>query len=354
MGSLAIPDPAPESREKGRPLVGRPPGSEKLGWCRVEAAVEAARSRQGPKPWRRPESAIGEADGAPTPPGGLPPSPARAGRVASVVSTGDRLVRGCARGLFRLQKSMGDTRSAPASGSLAEIAARFTRGPVTRVSHGAEGRKRCPKPARAKRRYGGRLSVISRFVFGVCASRGRRRGAEERAPVEGRRPGFAGAAVFDEMAAEAGPSGGQRGSSRKAGSSGVVVAKGVRGRAACSGVADKAACGSHGAGELSIEALVPVPRGVRERRRTGFGPRCASRVVARPKLEFAVKRSSTGSRGLRVTGPQGHGARGARDRESGSTVGARVVSRLQKSERRIFCVGAVRRGVTRDELGSKQ
>lgn len=227
------------------------------------------------------------------------------------------MVRGCARGLFRLQKSMGDTRSAPASGSLAEIAVRFTRGSVTRVSHGAEGRKRCPKPARARRRYGGRLSVISRFVFGVCASRGRGRGAEERAPVEGRRPGFAGAAVFDEMAAEAEPSGDQRGSSRKVGSSGVVAAKGVRGRAACSGVADKAACGSHGAGELSIEALVPVPRGVRERRRTGFGPGCASRVVARPKLE--VRRQA---KLYRIARAEGHGAARSRGtRRAGSGVG---------------------------------
>jgi hypothetical protein len=69
---------------------------------------------------------------------------------------------------------------------------------------------------------------------------------------------------------------------------------------------------------------------------------------------FAVKRSSTGSRGQSVTGPQGCGARGARDRESDSAVGARVVSRLQKSERRIFFDGAVRRGATRDEPGTAE
>jgi hypothetical protein len=103
--------------------------------------------------------------------------------------------------------------------------------------------------------------------------------------VEGRRPGFDEAAAFDEAAVEAEPNGSQRELSRKAGLSGAVAVKGVRGRATCSRAAEKAAHGRHGAGELSIEALVPVPRGVRRRRRSGFGPGCASRVVARPKLE---------------------------------------------------------------------
>jgi hypothetical protein len=127
--------------------------------------------------------------------------------------------------------------------------------------------------------------VNSGLVSSCCASRSGERGTEERALVEGRRPGFDEAAAFDEAAVEEEPNGSQRKLSRKAGLSGAVAAKDVRGRATCSRAADKAAHERHGAGELSIEALVPVPRGVRRRRRSGFGPGCASRVVARPKLE---------------------------------------------------------------------
>jgi hypothetical protein len=197
--------------------------------------------------------------------------------------------------------------------------------------------------------YGGGLSVNSGLVSGGCASSDRERGTEERVLVEGRRPGFDEAATFDEAAADAELNGSQRRFSRKAGLSGAVAAKGVRGRVACSGAADKAAYGRHSAGELSIEALVPVPRGVRRRRRVGFGPGCASRVVARPKLEVRRQAKLYLVSQRRVTWSQGHGTRRERDRESGSTVGARVVSRLQKSERRIFLAGAVRRGATRDE-----
>lgn len=68
----------------------------------------------------RPETAVDEADGAPTPPGGFPPSSARAGCVMSTASTGVRGIRGCARRLFWLQKS---TRGV-ALGSLSSTAAR--------------------------------------------------------------------------------------------------------------------------------------------------------------------------------------------------------------------------------------
>jgi len=40
------------------------------------------------------------------------------------------------------------------------------------------------------------------------------------------------------------------------------------------------------------------------------------------------------------------------ERESGSTQGARIVSRLQTSERRIFLAGTEKRGATRDEPGA--
>jgi hypothetical protein len=165
--------------------------------------------------------------------------------------------------------------------------------------------------------YGGGLSVNSGLVSGGCASSDRERGTEERVLVEGRRPGFDEAATFDEAAADAELNGSQRRFSRKAGLSGAVAAKGVRGRVACSGAADKAAYGRHSAGELSIEALVPVPRGVRRRRRVGFGPGCASRVVARPKLE--VRRQA---KLHRIAWAEGHGAARSRGtRRAGSGVG---------------------------------
>lgn len=55
------------------------------------------------------------------------------------------------------------------------------------------------------RGYGGGLSVISWFAFGGSASGGRRRGAEERVLVEGRRPGSTTWPFFDEAAAGASP-----------------------------------------------------------------------------------------------------------------------------------------------------
>jgi hypothetical protein len=61
------------------------------------------------------------------------------------------------------------------------------------------------KPACAVRGYGGGLSVISWFAFGGSASGGRRRSAEERVLVEGRRPGSTTWPFFDEAAAGASP-----------------------------------------------------------------------------------------------------------------------------------------------------
>jgi hypothetical protein len=58
--------------------------------------------------------------------------------------------------------------------------------------------------------YGGGLSMNSGLVSSCCASRSGERGTEERALVEGRRPGFDEAAAFDEAAVEAEPNGSQR------------------------------------------------------------------------------------------------------------------------------------------------
>jgi len=60
--------------QAGRPLARET--SADVGW----KALESRKAREGWKRRRHPDSAVDVADGAPTPSGGLPPSPARAGR----------------------------------------------------------------------------------------------------------------------------------------------------------------------------------------------------------------------------------------------------------------------------------
>jgi len=85
-------------------------------------------------------------------------------------------------------------------------------------------------------------------------------------------------------------------------------------------------------------------------------PRDARAVVAKLKLEsrrqaklHPCSRIRRGPWPKASKGVEGCGAGRQRDRESGSVQGARIVNRLQKSERRIFLASMVRHGATRED-----
>jgi hypothetical protein len=126
---------------------------------------------------------------------------------------------------------------------------------------------------------------------------------------------------------------------------------------------DKVAVGKHRAKEPSIEAP-PGSRGARTDGARSFGSGRRLRVQGNRSWRFAVKRSSTrGSVGRRsgaaraeasrrgrvdavqkVAGPRGAAVGRPAVRESDGMQGARVESRLQKSERRIFPEATAQRG----------
>ena len=174
------------------------------------------------------------------------------------------------------------------------------------------------KPACAVRGYGGGLSVISWFVFGGSASGGRRRNAEERVLVEGRRPGSTTWPFFDEAAAGASPTSAGAGLAERLDRARWSRERTSEAELPCSREAEKAKRGRHGAEGLSIGALYQ-DRAVSDGSGEWASAHDALLGLWRSRSwRFAVKRSLYhGARERRVTGPQGHGAR----RERGSGIG---------------------------------
>jgi hypothetical protein len=162
--------------------------------------------------------------------------------------------------------------------------------------------------------------------------------------------------VFDEATADEGSGGGPHGSvsARSANPGEAVATEDVSGGSACSAAAEQAAAGRHFAEEPSITAP-PGPRGARRDGVPGFARGPLAGLQRSQSWRFAVKRSST--RGRRPRRGKAKAARAevgqAREPEErrverpggtkaeaignrAATSGARVVSWLQKSERRIF------------------
>jgi hypothetical protein len=183
---------------------------------------------------------------------------------------------------------------------------------------------------------------------------------EERVLVGGRRPGPGDGVVFDEATVAVGSGGCRRGLGRKVGQSGSLATEGVRGGAARS--ARWRTPSSGGTARRGLRSRPCQDHAVLVRSALGLSSRKPGPSVAeKPKLEVrrqaklhpAVRRRKTtrarahivragGSRQMQAerrsrrreaAGPER--SRGCR-RESGGMQGARVVSRLQKSERRIF------------------
>jgi hypothetical protein len=137
------------------------------------------------------------------------------------------------------------------------------------------------------------------------------------------------------------------------------------------GGADKAAAGKHGVEEPRSRLPRTARCSIQERKwRFGAGDvlvGCGdAEAGGSPSSEAPPEETSvtgwTGRKpgaarrrwlcaGRHEVASQGDTAGRRRDRESGSMQGARVESRLQKSERRIFLAGTEARGATRGEPG---
>jgi len=157
------------------------------------------------------------ADGASTPSGRSPPRPAQAGRAAAA----------------KLRAGDADDPVVVLAGCTGCRSRREAPGPVVHAA-GSSPPASCSEgegvpeagPRRQRRGYGGGLAVIP------CLRTARWEGAGERALVEGRRPGFDEATVFDETAVEASLAAPTSGPGRKAGSrSRRAATEGVRGYA---------------------------------------------------------------------------------------------------------------------------
>jgi len=266
---------------------------------------------------------------------------------------GDQADRGRARGSCWLQKSTSGAWSGSRGPGLA--------GWLTRPGGGAQQVKRRRKPGRGGESHqhassdtGGGFPAIPRAGAQAPARPG------EGALVDGRRPGTAQAAAFDEAAEEAAPGAPRR---RGYGSDAVSVAGHDRGRQRSSRKPDErsrtppaggAARRSRRSGLRQDRA---APHTWTSRASAPGGPSGAHvMVAARPKLEVRrqAKLHLVGSSGKRPAGSpaspprltprmgqrSGRGAarRSApgRSRESNGSQGARDGSRLQKSVRRIF------------------
>ena len=222
---------------------------------------------------------------------------------------------------------------------------------------------------RPSRRYGGGLSVIPSFFSRWLRERASGdgvRGAsfwakaralvlEERVLVEGRHPGFDGAVVLDGAAAEEEPSGGKRGSAERQDRAGLSWRRVPEAELHARCAADKVVAGRHSAEERFDRGSTRSVRCSAQVVLQGFGRgELPSKVAAKRKLEVRRQaRLHPGFVSSSVAWPQGRGAGRTRDRESGSVLGARVVSRLQKSERRIFPRGAVGHGATHEDPGRR-
>jgi len=219
------------------------------------------------------DSAFGATDGASTPSGRSPPSPSASwvGRTGHV-GPGIGRSRGCARGLFWLQKSTrgvwsgrftADGSSHPASCSGGE----GTSEAGARRQSRAHGGKlsAIPRPRSSRVEGQGRKARPERVGSAAQAAGQARAGAGERALVEGRRPGSGEASGFDETLGEAGlaaPHGGIRPKGRSAPRR--AATEDVRGHATGSARGGECRCReTPRGGALSIGAP-PGPRGVAE------------------------------------------------------------------------------------------
>jgi hypothetical protein len=140
------------------------------------------------------------------------------GRRVDETGAGIGRSRGCARGLFWLQKSTRGTGSKSVFARARETGSASVGSSLPAACSGGE-RVLEAGSRRQSREHGGGLSMILRFGVATRRKSGERAGggesheagelerarrsAEERALVEGRRPGIDEAAVFDEAAVEA-------------------------------------------------------------------------------------------------------------------------------------------------------
>jgi len=216
-------------------------------------------------------------------------------------------------------------------------------------------------PRRQSRGHGGGLTTIP------CPRAARQEGAGEQALVEGRRPGSDEAVPFDEGVVETGLAAPPGRPGRKAGS---------RSRRSCDRGRQRL---RHG---LGTRTRTPLPggatrRGLRSRSRQDRAARRsrphpvrgqhperedAGRHRRRRSWRFAVKRSSTrGSIGglwptvdrqSRETAPARERPSAERSGIGQSSMGARFVGWLQKSERRIFPVAVAQPGATWEARGA--
>jgi hypothetical protein len=185
---------------------------------------------------------------------------------------------------------------------------------------------------------------------------GASRPAGERALVEGRRPGVGEAAVFDETAAEAVP-GGFAGKVRPKGRIGSrgIATEGVRSYVASSARGRQRRSREVQRGGAFDRSSARTARHHAHRQLPGVTPEERAIGTGCGKAEAGGSPSSEASPGgspeaigrgwVRVRGRasscKGRKHGGARTRESGNLWGARVCSRLQKLERRIFLASIV-------------
>jgi len=300
---------------------------------------------------RHPDSTVDVADGASTPSGGLPPSPARAGRDPSTGanrgSGGRAVVLVDCSGCRSRREASGPSRPPCWATSSEGVGSSH---PAS--CSGGEGASEAGSWRRS-RDHGGGLSPIPEG--------GASRSAGERALVEGRRPGFDEAVVFDEAAVEASlaafagwirPKGRSR--TERAATEGVrgYVASSARGRKRRGREAQRGGAFDRGSART---AQRPRHVGV-----WGLNPKRAQ-VIGYDDAEAGGSPSSEAppgdpleaiGRGRVGAAPRAERSEEKRARESGSPLGARVVGRLQKSGRRIFPAPSARsREANRDGDG---